>query len=159
MYAIKSLCPRTDITMGAHGFTIDLAPEWKAAVLASGLTQEFVDTRIEHFGNDWLAACGWTDWFDPENCGWEKDPTKPPGPASRRSPDFRAIRVTWGPWGPEHITVPGNACGLDLDCGCGVIFKDGMALLPHNIDAWRQKQLLLIVFTDLAECVLLQACR
>jgi hypothetical protein len=27
----------------------------------------------------------------------------------------RDIRVEWGEWGPEHISVPGNACALDID--------------------------------------------
>lgn len=65
------------------------------------------------------------------------------------------LRVTWGKWGAEHIIVPGNACGLDVNtAGCFNLLK-GMTLLPHNIDSWTQKQLLLIVFTEIAECVLM----
>lgn len=155
MYAIRHLCPRTDAQLGAHGFSIDLSPEWKFAVAASGLNQEKVDHHIKLLGNDWLSACGYNSYFDPDNSGIWADRSLPPGPNAVRSPDYRHIQVKWGEWGPEHISVPGSACGLDLDRGFGSLFREGRQLTPHNIDSWSQKQLLLIVFCDLAESVIL----
>lgn len=155
MYAIRQLCPRTDITMGAHAFSIDLSPAWVEAVAASGMTQEFVDRHIALMGNDWLSVCGWNSYYDPDNSGVWADRDLPPGPRAVRSPDYRSIRVNWGEWGPEHITVPGNACGLDIGSEFACLFHGGRQLDPHNIDCWAQKQLLLIVFTELAESVIL----
>lgn len=155
MYAIRALCPRTDIQTGHHGFSIDLSPEWPALVAASGITDNKVAVHIQNLGDTWLAACGWTSWFDPDNCGHTADTTKPPGPNAYRSPNWREIRLRWGLWGIEHLSVPGNACGLDIDHSAWCLFRGGVSLVPHNIDSWAQKQLLLIVFTEIAESILL----
>lgn len=137
MYLIRGLCHRTDITMSCHGFQIDLSPEWRAKVakcqrLSPGEGQKAVNQLIETSGKHWLQCSG-----------WEREVWSP-----------RDIRVAWGEWGPEHISVPGNACGLDItrdNFGC--IFPDGRSLEPHNIDSLAQKYLLLIVFTEIAESV------
>jgi hypothetical protein len=159
MYLIRGLCPRTDIDMGRHAFTIELPREWPALVEASEITQERVSEVVEREGADWLDACGYTEMYDPDNYGFEKDKNKPPGPNAKRLYDpHTSIRVSWGAWGPEHITVPGNACGLDLDhssSSFGCFLRGGRMLLPHNIDSWHQKNLLLIVFTEFAESVVL----
>ena len=55
--------------------------------------------------------------------------------------------------GPEHITVPGNACGLDVDQGLGAP-RDGKVLQPHNIDSSNQVILLLTVFTTIADLII-----
>lgn len=156
MYAIRSLCHRTDIDMGRHGFGIDLAPEWREAVIKSGLTQEKINTMLERCGREWLDLSGFNRIFDPDNCGHEADCKKPPGQNSYpMHQPLRDLRVQWGQWGAEHISIPGNACGLDVDRGIGCLFKGGSRLLPHNIDSLNQKYLLLIVFTEIAESVLL----
>lgn len=155
MYHISGLCHRTDIDMGVHGFCIHLSQEWKAAVATSKLSQESVDRIILAYGRTWLDCAGFNRVFDPDNCGWEADSSLPPGPNVRHIHEPRsAIRVKWGEWGPEHISVPGNACGLDLDRGFGNVFKNGQALTPHNIDGLSQKYLLLMVFTHFAEIIL-----
>jgi len=155
MYLIRGLCHRSDISMGQHGFVIDLSPKWKEAVKqASFLNAEKIGRLIEHMGGEWLDACGYSGMFDPDNCGFDADKSLPPGPNARRLYEPRdAIRVSWGEWGPEHISVPGNACGLDIDKSYSSPFRDGRTLTPHNIDCWRQKYLLLIVFTTIAEHV------
>lgn len=126
-YSIVGLSPRTDIDIGRHGFCIYLHDKFKWLVSIGNIDQSCVNHVIEQLGIEWLNACGYQNY-------------KP-----------RDIRVSWGEWGPEHITVPGNACGLDIDhCALGNPLG-GPALYPHNIDSWSQKQLLLIVFCYLVE--------
>jgi hypothetical protein len=146
-YDIEGLCPRTDIDMSRHGFGLKLHAKWRELVWAREMTQEMVDTGIENRGRHWLDACGYAALFDPDNYGVDRDKSKPPGPDAY--PMYRPncdLRVTWGEWGPEHITVPGNACGLDIDRGFGSP-PGGRLLAPHNIDTANQKLLLLVVFT------------
>lgn len=155
-YCIRGLCHRTDLTMGAHGFCIDLAPGFAQAVKLSGLTQQNINNILNSHGQHWLNAAGYDEIWDPDNCGAWKDEKLPPGPNAR--PLYRphdGLSVAWGAWGPEHISVPGNACGLDIDHSslCCCIFKGGRQLQPHNVDCWQQKYLMLITFTELAEHV------
>jgi len=156
MYAIKALCHRTDIHIGAHGFIVDLHSSVPDLVLK---TQEKIDRIVESSGRIWLDNVGYDEIFDPDNCGAFADKDLPPGPDAH--PLHRPgvdLRVSWGKWGPEHISVPGNACGLDIEeklIGC--VFKDGASLYPHNVDSWRQKYLLLITFTELLHTVVLLA--
>ena len=171
MYLIRGLCPRTDISMGAHGFAIELGREWPKLVAASGLTATMVNHKIEREGDAWLDACGYGGMYDPDavfdpmTALDELDGGSPVkkklGPRARRSYEARtSIRVQWGAWGLEHISVPGNACGLDIEReGFGTFMPRAAMLTPHNIDCWRQKQLLLIVFTTFAEDIVLFARR
>jgi len=143
MYLIRGLEPRTDITMGSHGFSIELSPAWKDMVADCGLDQDKVDHKISVCGNDWLDACGFGGKL-------RSNPTE-------RSYEARhAIRIQWGEWGPEHITVPGNACGLDIERRAfGAFIPEAAMLTPHNVDCWSQKQCLLMVFCSFAEDVVL----
>jgi hypothetical protein len=50
--------------------------------------------------------------------------------------------------------VPGDACGLDIDCGHPAP-KDGRVLVPHNVDSRDQAMLLIVVFTWFAGSVIL----
>jgi len=153
-YDIVGLCPRLG-QIGGHGFRIKLYREWKVLVANRELTQEQVDTVIDNQGRTWLDACGYGSIFDPDNCGIHKNPKKPAGPDAR--PLYNPgqdLRVTWGDWGPEHITVPGNACGLDLSNVAGAP-RDGRVLSPHNIDNTNQKLLLLVVFSWFANDLVL----
>ena len=145
-YSIEGLCPRRDMDMGGYGFSVNLWPSFREAVEKRGLTQENIDNAIQRMGRSWLDACGYDGMFDPDNFGFNANRKKPPGPKARPlyEPN-RDLRVKWGEWGPEHITVPGDACGLDIDRSIGSP-RDGRVLLPHNVDCWRQVQLLLIVF-------------
>lgn len=121
-YNIKGLCPNG---RGDCGFAIDLSPTWPEAVKLANLDQNKVNHAIQTMGRQWLDGCGFA-WID-----------------------TYLIRVQWGEWGPEHITVPGDACGLDLSRSIGG-FKGGMSLTPHNVDNIRQAHLLLVVFTFFA---------
>jgi len=157
MYAIRSFLHRNDLTMSAHGFCVDLHPRVKDAVLKSNITQESIERMLNNVGQFWLDGCGWGAMFDPENCGFDADKDAEPGPKARKmyQPN-QDLRVTWGEWGPEHITVPGNACGLDIDrSSFNCVFKDGARLLPHNVDGWSQKYLLTIVVTEIFESLIL----
>lgn len=154
-YAICNLCPSGG-EMGRHGFTISLHDKWKCLVAESGLTQTEVNKSIEFLGSDWLDECGYNQMYDPDNCGHLADRSKPSGPNAKPMYDPRtSIRVTLGEWGLEHITVPGNACGLDIERRSFSSILRGAALTPHNIDCWRQKQLLLVVFCWFAESIIL----
>lgn len=155
MYLIQQLCPRTDVSMGGHAFAISVHPIWKELVVASGITQKTVDTRIEQSGRMWLDACGFGAMYDPDNTGIHADPEKPLGPNAEKLYSHREIRIDWGEWGIHHLTVPGNACGLDLDrSSFGCPFRDGKILQPHNIDSWGQKQLMLLAFCQIADDVI-----
>ncbi len=154
MYHIRGLCPQHDI--GGCGFSVLLWPAWKDAVAKSGLTQKAADTVLKTMGREWLDGCGYDQMFDPDNCGFGKE-NRPPGPNARKMYEpGTSLRVAWGEWGPEHITVPGNACGLDLEMAAIYRPQKGAALLPHNVDTIRQAHLLLVVFTFFADTVILR---
>lgn len=149
-YSIAGLNPRQDL--GGYGFSIKLFPQFKEMVAISDINQDRAERALDSLGRDWLDICGYSAIFDPYNCGFERDPNKRPGPRSRHSfnPN-QQLRVTWGEWGPEHITVPGNACGLDLDSRAIGSPRGGKVLSPHNVDNWSQVNLLLITFCWFAE--------
>lgn len=136
-YDICGLIPWVDENgmheMSGCGFHVKLYPEWKELVAAyepakSGL-------RIwckETMGPAILKAC-----------------KLPSGLCSE-------IRVEWGEWGPEHIAVPGNACGLDIEID-GIGGPRGGAMLnPHNVDSFSQCMALLCVFTWFADAMALE---
>lgn len=153
IYHIKGLCPRTD--MRNAGFMIDLHPLWPEAVKkCEWLNQSSVNEGIKNMHRAWLDGCGYTALFDPDNYGATADKNKKPGPKARPLYDVHSIHVTWGAWGPEHITIPGDACGLDIDRSIGG-FRGGKSLLPHNVDHIRQAHLLLVVFTFFADTLIL----
>ncbi len=154
-YLIRGLCPRTDISMGAHGFCIDLSPDWKDAVAASGLDASKIRGQVDSCGRAWLDSCGYDSIYDPDNYGAWSDKKLPPGPNARPLYETNQIRVSWGEWGAEHISIPGNACGLDIDRRAFGAFLGGPSLTPHNVDCWAQKNLLLIVFCEIAENIIL----
>lgn len=106
-----------------------LHPMMKELAKKSGLTQDNVYAKIEKMGESWLDACGYkVELYRPARC---------------------AIRVAWGEWGIEHITVPGNACGLDIsDNSFSCVFMNGRTMSPHNLDSWQQQNLLIMVFTS-----------
>lgn len=152
LYHIDNLCPRTDIEMARCGFCIHLWPEWKEATARRALTMEQVNTAVLKMGNVWLDGCGFNQMYDPDKdpmAEWEeKHLGKRPklGPNARRLYEAgNSLRVQWGEWGPEHITVPGNACGLDIDRGI-MCPPRGKTLVPHNVDSINQAHLLLVVF-------------
>ena len=126
LYDIQGLAPQR--RMSGAGFQVALFPAWRDAVEQSEIAQENADYLIANCGAAWLEGCGF-DWC-------------------KESPSSY-LRIAWGEWGPEHISVPGNACGLDLDNGiCAP--HDGMVLLPHNVDHMRQAHLLLVMFLSIA---------
>lgn len=152
-YSISGLCPIQQ--MGGYGFNIKLWPGFKDMVTSYNIDQEKVDKGIENMGRHWLDICGYDSIYDPDNSGFDRDKNKPLGPNAR--PMYlpnRDLRISWGEWGPEHITVPGNACGLDIDRSIGAP-RNGRILLPHNVDCWQQVNLLLITFCWFADTLAL----
>lgn len=141
MYLIRNLAPRTDITLGCHGFNIELSPEWSNMVASSGLDQQAINDKIETCGNEWLDVCG-----------YGRITTMYNGKSDRVYKAKFSIDIRWGEWGIEYIKVPGDACYLSMSNIPGLIPNSKM-LCPHNIDSWRQKQLLLIIFCSIAEDV------
>ena len=162
MYHIDNLCPRTDIDMGRCGFTINLYPGFKKAVAASGLDQNKVDTVIKNMHRAWLDGCGYGRMYDPDKTPMQKWEEEKLGKAAKLGPNARPlygereIRVTWGEWGLNHITVPGDACGLDISGSSGGGMKPykGECLYPHNVDSINQAMMLLVVFTFFAGLVI-----
>lgn len=130
MYRILSWHPRQMPAGGSFG--IALSADWKKAVTRSEtLNQKSVNALIQRIGNDILLGHG----FDkvPEN------------------EIHNRIRVGWGEWGPEHITVPGNACGIDIELSPMGGFPGEAHLLPHNVDSLIQASMILTVFVKIAE--------
>lgn len=156
MYSIDGLCP-SGHPLGGYGFAIHLSPAFRDAVKASGHTQEHVDRAVKVFGTEWLMKCGFSHYFDPENCGHLSDKYAIPSERTKPSYAGNGLRVRWGEWGIEHISVPGNACGLDIERTLGNPFRGGRTLSPHNVDSWSQVCLLLVTFTWFAQAVLISA--
>lgn len=157
MYSIDGLCPNGN-PLGGYGFSIHLAPAYREAVKLSGYTQEHADRTIEVFGREWLTKCGFNHYFDPENSSFGANKHAIPSKDTKPSYAGTGLRIQWGEWGIEHITVPGNACGLDIDRrSLGNPFRGGASLHPHNVDSWSQVMLMLVAFTWLAQSVLISA--
>jgi hypothetical protein len=149
--------------MSRCNFQIQLFPAWKEEIATFNKTQQEVNGAIEKLGRYWLDGCGYGGMYDPEEdprARWEHEKLGRPRKLSKAArPMYEprtAIRVTWGEWGPEHITVPGNACGLDLDQGGIMNPRGGRCLQPHNIDSMCQQILLLVIFTWFADCLVSQ---
>lgn len=156
MYSIDQLCPSGQ-PLGGYGFSIHLHPAYRDAVKASGYTQDHADKAVKAFGVEWLQKCGFSHYYDPENNGFQANAHAIPSEETKPSYSARAIRITWGEWGVEHISVPGNACGLDIGRSLGGPFDGGKTLTPHNIDSWSQVCLLLVAFSWLTNSVLISA--
>ena len=131
MYRLLSWFPQQHNGCAGASFGIALTPEWLDAVNKSKLNQSAVNQLIDSIGNDILRGHG----FDP---------------VDEEEIHFR-IRVGWGDWGPEHITVPGNACGLDIVHSPVGGFPGEIHLLPHNVDSLAQASMILTVFVKIAE--------
>ena len=129
MYRLQGWFPNGE--MGGAGFGIILTPKWKEAVAHSDINQEKVDNLIRNLGNTILKA-------------HRRDAVE-----EHMLPC--SLRVKWGEWGPEHITVPGNACGLDIDTRCVGVFPGEAGLMPHNVDSVFQASMILTLFTKIAE--------
>lgn len=153
-YSISGICPRLDLDMGRQGFFIHLHPLFKEQVAKSKITEKNALEAVKDCGRSWLDNCGYSQMYDPDNAGFDADKKKKPGPRARPlyEPN-QALRVSWGEWGPEHISVPGNACGLDIDRQAWGNFYGGVSLVPHNVDSVSQKLLLLTVFTYFADAI------
>ena len=129
MYKIKGWNPSRENQMGGSGFSIILSQKWKEAVIESGLIQENIDTFIAKRFPQTLKEHGF--------------------PESR----IGDIRISWGEWGIEHITVPGNACGLDIDYSPIGCLNGEVSLDPHNVDTIFQASLILSIFLWFADCL------
>lgn len=143
--------------MGGHGFSIDLHPDFKKMVAKSNLTQKMVNNAINNYGRDFLDSCGFDTMTDPDETpyerlerSWRDYPDREPGPNAYKLYEPSCIKVSCGEWGPEHISVPGNACGLDIDRK-SMWIPNGATLYPHNVNSWDQKKLLLMTFCYLVE--------
>jgi len=152
-YSIFGLEPQKQ--MSGAGFCIRLWPLFREAVANYNRTQEQINTLLKIRGRRWLDCCGFDTIFDPDNCGFDADRNLPPGPNARPMYEpNRDLIISWGEWGVEHITVPGNACGLDIG-EYPLTPHEGKMLAPHNVDSWKQAQLLLVVFCWIADDIAL----
>lgn len=160
--------------MSRCNFEILLFQEWKEAwskyEYSPGkiMDQESANEVVQCYHREWLDGCGYDKMTDPD-----KDPVQEweernlgkrtkLGPKAHPLYDAHSIRVQWGEWGLEHITVPGNACGLDIsEHGCfgARLGSSSRFLEPHNIDTTSQQVLLLTVFTFFADFVVLEEVR
>jgi hypothetical protein len=131
--------------MGSGGFNILLFPAWRDALrdYPYPIGPKEINRVIEGLGRQWLDGHGYSQMTDY-------------GDGPRRIWDARtSIRIGWGEWGPEHICVPGNACGLDIDRDSIWAPRGGTVLLPHNVDSVAQASLLLTIFLFFADTIVL----
>lgn len=120
--------------MNGSGFTIELLPEWKERISKSEITADKAQNMINRFTPLWL-----------ENHGYNLELHK-----------YGSIKFIWDDdWGIRSLSVPGNACGLDLGSGMGLV-NGGMALEPHNIDSLRQSSMLLTIFSQFADYLMME---
>ncbi|GAL83446.1 hypothetical protein MYP_673 [Sporocytophaga myxococcoides] len=117
--------------MNGAAFSIELFPDWKDAISKSGITQENIDNAFEKLGPKLLEDHGFKHSMD-------------------------RLKVYWGEWGPEHIYVPGNACGLDITKSSPFGPRGGALLSPHNVDSLRQASLILSIFLWIANCLVVE---
>jgi len=129
MYKIKSWLPSQ--RPNGSSFFIVLTDKFRNAVAKSNLTQENMDALVRNLGNSILTGHGY--------------------PAVEKDALCCSLRVKWGEYGPEHITVPGDACGLDIDTRFVGALPGEVALSPHNVDSIRQASMLLSIFIYIAE--------
>ena len=129
MYKIKSWMPSQKPNGAA--FYIVLTDKFKESVKKSKLTQHHMDAMIHNLGNSILTGHGYSS-VDRDMIGC-------------------SLRIKWGQYGPEHISVPGNACGLDIDTHFVGALPGEVALMPHNVDSLRQASMLLSIFIYIAE--------
>ena len=131
---------QTFLEMHGFSFCIKLYPKWKECITKSGLKQENINRMINLRGREWLDGCGYGDVFD-------HDKTR-----KMYTPDYD-LRVAWGEWGPEHMSIPGiNAAGLDIDDVIDAS-RRGRCLYPHNVDTMGQAYLLITVFSKIADYI------
>lgn len=123
LYEIKNWFPEKK--MNGAGFSISLGEDWPKVVEHYGLTQEYVDTALEKLKDSILEGHGYS------------------------SSRYYRLSAKVGKWGIEHISVPGNACGLDLSSN--VLNRSGMGLFPHNVDTIPQASMLFCVFSFFSE--------
>lgn len=136
MYRITGLISMGNSPLGNHGFSITLPPAHKKAVAACDLNQEKINNAIKFLGKKALLSCGYSE--------------------ARCEYALGDIRIQWGEWGIEHIGVPGNACGLDIDynpIGLCPHEQGGVTLHPHNVDTPIQKLLLLTLFCSISDYI------
>lgn len=112
--------------MSGAGFSIVLYPAFKELVSKSDIDQEKIGNILNNLEPLWL-----------EGHGLDKELYK------------GSTRAQWGEWGLEHITVSGNACGLDI--GESIFHKDCMELTPHNVDSLRQASQILTFFLKVVD--------
>lgn len=110
---------------GGFGFHILLWPCWKEVVAMNKVdTSDILDWHRD-VGNSLLEACGFNRAIYTSSMD---------------------IRLSFGEWGLEHITVPGNSCGIDIDLTSYRAPEGGAVLTPHNVDSLRQAYLIQLVF-------------
>ncbi len=150
LYEIVHGIPRLGGDCG-FGFQIRVWPRWKEVVRGRTPSRDHQQNWLETVGNDLLDACGYGAPFNlhqdlcKEWLGLESEPTHDndgPAPVERLYDASRgAIVLSWGDWGLEHISVPGNGCGLDIDYNGCTAPKGGVVLLPHHVDSMQQAYL------------------
>jgi len=145
LYHVNYWHPRKGLDKA--GFSIQLWPAWKRELAkVDFLNAKAAETYIERFGPEIIEH-----YFSYIYKLWEEEKY------TKEERKFKAkceLMIRWGEWGPEHITVPGNACGLDIGYAPGGP-RDGKTLLPHNVDTLEQASALLEIFLFFADTVVL----
>lgn len=140
--------------MGGCGFNILLWPAWKDEIAALKLDQQAVDRWRARIGAQLLEEHGFR--FATQSYRERVTPEMLRDEPERAALLLHDLRIQWGPWGFENITVPGNACCVGIDRGDpeGVgAPRDGVILTPHNMDTLEQASLALTCFLWLGDLV------
>lgn len=118
--------PRPKSNGDGFGFSIRVFPGWKTLVSRIMIPDhESQKNWMDSVGSELLEGCG----YDLKVYG-----------------RFGAIRLSFGEWGLEHITIPGNGCGLDITSDSCFCPDGGRVMLSHNVDSMKQAYLLQCIF-------------
>lgn len=126
MYRILNYGSGSSNSEYANGsFSIVLTQKWKRVVEQSYLNQDRINDMLGRIEERILKLHGYQGLSN-------------------------EFRITWGEWGPEHITVLGNACGVDIETGGFGYEEDEAILNPHNVDSIIQASMILSLFVYIA---------
>ncbi len=152
-YRIEGFCPPTlsegETHMGKWGFVIQLTPEFVRDAMAVDMT-DYTYQRMQELTQDKLDII----WDSPL---FTQSPLRFHAQNEERGAKLTTLLT--------NISVPGNACGLDMEWDkLSMVeraieksepFKDFMRipLIPHNVDCQLQQYSLLVAFMVYAHYV------
>lgn len=133
MYLIRNYAESETDFASKHDFIIEIYPFWKELVQKSQITNDMVQYKTRLKMNHWLKSCGYIKF--------------------KKNMAANVI-VEWGEWGIHNISIP-YGCNLNITPEYTNNFIVGSTILmSSNVNCWEQKQLILSVFCEIAEDII-----